>query len=62
VLFTQATSSSTITYTQDLVSPLSQILSDGTNTYLYGNGAERLLGLAGSVQTWYIGDALGSVR
>lgn len=62
VLITQATGSNTITYTQDLVAPLSQVLNDGTATYIYGSGAERLFGVAGGVQTWYIGDALGSVR
>jgi hypothetical protein len=58
----ERTGSTSITYTQDLVAPLSQILSDGSITYIYGNGAERLLGLAGTTQTWYLGDALGSVR
>jgi hypothetical protein len=59
VLINQLTGSTSITYTQDLVSSLSQILADGTNTYIYGNDAERLLGFAGSTETWY---ALGSVR
>ncbi|MDZ4721814.1 MAG: RHS repeat-associated core domain-containing protein, partial [Roseiflexaceae bacterium] len=50
----------TTRYTQDLASPLSQILSDGTNTYIYG--MDRLYGIAGSTRTWYASDALGSVR
>ena len=50
----------TTRYTQDLASPLSQILSDGTSTYLYG--LDRLAAQSGSTKTWYIGDALGSVR
>ncbi|NTW02499.1 MAG: hypothetical protein HGA19_14675 [Oscillochloris sp.] len=47
----------TIAYTQDLASPLSQILSNGSANYLYGR--ERL---ASSTGVWYLGDALGSVR
>jgi YD repeat-containing protein len=62
VLVAQTTGSSTISYTQDLAAPLSRILSDGTNRYIYGNGAERLFGVAGSTRTWYSADALGSVR
>ena len=44
-------------YTQDLASPLSQILNDGSANYIYG-----LDRLASSAGTWYLGDALGSVR
>jgi hypothetical protein len=47
-------------YTQDLAAPLSQILADGTNTYVYG--MDRLYGVAGSTRSWYTADALGSVR
>ncbi|MDP1624658.1 MAG: RHS repeat-associated core domain-containing protein [bacterium] len=49
-----------IHYTLDLVAGYTQILSDGTNTYLYGLGriAERQDG----VNEYYLGDALGSVR
>jgi RHS repeat-associated protein len=50
-------SDGTTTYAQDLAAPLSQVLSDGTDTYVYGH--ERLRTLGGP---WYIGDALGSVR
>jgi len=60
VLVAQTTGSGTISYTQDLASPLSQILGDGTNQYVYG--ADRLFGVASSTRTWYLGDALGSVR
>jgi len=60
VLVAQTTGSGTISYTQDLASPLSQILSDGTSQYIYGS--ERLYGVAGGTRTWYLGDALGSVR
>jgi len=50
----------TTTYAQDLAAPLSQVLSDGTATYVYGR--ERLTANAGGGQTWYVSDALGSVR
>jgi len=60
VLVGQIVGSTAITYTQDLASPLSQILSDGTNQYIYG--ADRLFGVAGGTRTWYLSDALGSVR
>jgi YD repeat-containing protein len=62
VLVAQTTGSSTISYTQDLIAPLSQILNDGTSQYVYGNGPERLYGVAGSTRTWYTGDALASLR
>jgi len=47
----------TTTYAQDLAAPLSQVLSDGTASYVYGH--DRLRALGGP---WYVGDALGSVR
>ena len=50
----------TTRYVQDLASPLSQILSDGTTSYVYGQ--ERLFGQQSSTRTWYTTDALGSVR
>jgi RHS repeat-associated protein len=51
-------------YTQDLVSPLSQILqtTQGLTTTDYLYGANRLASVAGSTRTWYLGDTLGSVR
>ena len=52
-------SDGTTTYTQDLAAPLSQILNDGTATYVYGAGSERLRARDGP---WFLGDALGSVR
>jgi hypothetical protein len=36
------------------------VLSDGTANYIYG--VERLTADAGSGHTWYVGDALGSMR
>gem|GEM_PF-1307846 len=59
-LVSQTVGGTTTRYTQDLASPLSQILSDGTTTSVYG--MERLYGVAGSTRTWYGSDALGSVR
>ena len=47
-------------YTQDLAAALSQVLNDGSANYVYG--MDRLLTDDGSAQTWYLGDALGSVR
>jgi hypothetical protein len=44
------------TYTQDLVAPLSQVLSDGTRTYLYGHN--RLATVDTSGRTWELHDAL----
>src|SRR5512145_2872893 len=60
VLVAQTTGSTTTRYTQDLAAPLPQILSDGTQTYVYGH--ERLFAQQGSARSWYLGDALGSVR
>ena len=50
----------TTRYTQDLISPLSEVLNDGSANYIYG--MERLLAQTGVSRTWYQGDALGSVR
>jgi hypothetical protein len=38
----------------------SQVLNDGTNTYLYG--AQRLASVGSGGRTWELHDALGSVR
>jgi RHS repeat-associated protein len=48
-----------VNYTLDLNTGLTQVLSDGTNTYLYGNG--RISQHATQTE-YFIGDALGSVR
>jgi hypothetical protein len=48
-------------YTQDLVAPLSQVLSDGTDTYLYGHNRLASVDSTGT-RTWELHDALGSVR
>jgi len=39
---------------------LTQTLSDGTNTYIYGNG--RIAQMDGSATDYFLTDALGSVR
>ena len=49
----------TTNYTLDLAAGLTQVLDDGTNTYLYGNGR---ISQADSTTEYFLGDALGSVR
>jgi YD repeat-containing protein len=61
----QVASGVTTLYTQDLASPLSQVLQVKVGTaaatnYLYG--AARLASLSGTTRTWYAADGLGSVR
>jgi RHS repeat-associated protein len=48
------------TYTLDLNTGLTQVLADGTNTYLYGNG--RIAQQNATDTDYFLGDALGSVR
>jgi RHS repeat-associated protein len=57
----------TTTYTLDLNAGLTQVLADGTNTYLYGPStgsgqAGRIAQYAGTTPAYFLGDALGSVR
>ncbi len=64
-LVSQATSGVTTRYTQDLAAPLSQVLqikvgAAAPTDYLYG--LNRLASLNSGVKTWYVADALGSVR
>jgi RHS repeat-associated protein len=59
-LVSQLTGGTTTRYSQDLAGPLSQILSDGTSTSVYG--MDRLYGEVGIIKSWYTTDALGSVR
>jgi RHS repeat-associated protein len=47
-------------YTLDLAGGLTQVLSDGEITYLYGNG--RIAQYTGTTPEYFLGDALGSVR
>jgi len=56
----QTMNGQTTTYTLDLNAGLTQVLSDGTNTYLYGLG--RIAQAAGTDTEYFLGDALGSVR
>ena len=52
-LVAQTVSSVTTRYTHDLAAPLSQILSNGTQRYVYGMPAERLFAQQGSsARTW----------
>ncbi len=47
-------------YALDLAGGLTQVLSDGTHSYLYGNG--RIAQYIGTSAEYFLGDALGSVR
>jgi RHS repeat-associated protein len=55
----QTVNSNTTTYTLDLNTGLTQVLNDGTNTYLYGNGR---IAQVNTTTEYFLGDALGSVR
>jgi hypothetical protein len=46
--------------TNYVVASISQVLSDGTETYLYGNNRIAQVGALGT--DYFLGDALGSVR
>jgi RHS repeat-associated protein len=50
----------TTNYTLDLNGGLTQVLADGTNTYLYGRS--RLAETSAAGTAYYLADALGSVR
>jgi len=51
------------TYTLDLAAGLTQVLADGTNSYLYGQGRiAQQSGVSESLPQYFLGDALGSVR
>jgi len=56
----QTVNGQTTTFTMDLASGLTQVLDDGANTYLYGNG--RIAQVNGSSAQYFLADALGSVR
>jgi RHS repeat-associated protein len=60
----QTANGTTITYMNDLNVGLTQVLSDGTNTYLYGNDRIAQSPITNSQSTiqYFLGDALGSVR
>ncbi len=50
----------TTNYVLDLASPLTQVLSDGTNTYVYG--VDRIAQINGTAPEYFLTDGLGSVR
>jgi YD repeat-containing protein len=56
----QTVDGQTTTYTLDLNAGLTQVLSDGTNTYLYG--LDLVAQQNGADTEYFLGDALGSVR
>jgi RHS repeat-associated protein len=56
----QVAGGSAVTYTLDLAAGLTQVLADGTLTYLYGNG--RVAQVDGVEAEYFLPDALGSVR
>jgi RHS repeat-associated protein len=55
----QTVNGDTVTYTLDLPAGLTQVLSDGTNTYVYGLGR---IAQVNTTTEYFLGDALGSVR
>ncbi len=56
----QTVNSETTNYTLDLARGLTQVLDDGTHTYLYGN--MRLAQQSATSTEYFLTDALGSVR
>ena len=52
----------TTNYTLDLAAGLTQVLADGTNTYLYGNGRISQHDTGTPDNSYFLVDALGSVR
>jgi RHS repeat-associated protein len=63
-LIKQVANGTTTYYTQDLVAPLSQVLQtkQGATSISELYGLERLASKTGTTRTWYLSDALGSVR
>jgi RHS repeat-associated protein len=55
----QTVNGNTTTYALDLNTGLTQVLNDGTNTYLYGVGR---IAQTNTTTEYFLGDALGSVR
>lgn len=56
----QVVNGAVTTYTLDLAAGLTQVLADGTFTYMYGNG--RVAQATVTQTAYFLGDALGSVR
>lgn len=61
-LVARSVGATTTRYVQDFAVPLSQVLNDGTANYLVYSPGERLAISPSGTRTWYIADALGSVR
>jgi hypothetical protein len=55
----QSVDSGTTTFTMDINSPLTQVLADGTNTYLYG--LDRIV-QSSLTPEYFLTDALGSMQ
>jgi YD repeat-containing protein len=55
----QTVNGMTTNYTLDLNTGLTQVLDDGTNSYLYGLGR---IAQTNTMTEYFLGDALGSVR
>jgi hypothetical protein len=58
--FKQVVNGVATTCALNLNAGLTQVLADGTNTYLYGNG--RIAPYTGTTPAYFVGDGLGSVR
>jgi len=58
----ETTNDVTTTFTMDLNSGLTQVLDDGTNSYIYGNGRIAQLDTTSLMTDYYMTDSLGSVR
>jgi len=50
----------TTNYVLDIASPLTQVLQDGTNTYV--DGVDRIAQMNGGIPEYFLTDGLGSVR
>lgn len=50
----------TTNYVLDIASPLTQVLQDGTKTYVYG--VDRIAQISGATPEYFLTDGLGSVR
>jgi RHS repeat-associated protein len=58
--YQQTVNGVTTTYTLDIASGLTQVMEDGTYLYLYGN--DRIAQESATEMSYFLGDALGSVR
>jgi YD repeat-containing protein len=58
--YRQTANGSPTTFVLDTNAPLTQVLSDGADTYLYG--VSRIAQVSATSREYFLGDALGSVR